>query len=53
MNNQVNEFAQLSPVVQAFLATIVTWLVTVLGAAVVFFRKELSRRLLDASRQCT
>ncbi len=37
----------LHPVVQALLGTMFTWGVTALGAAVVFFRREPSRRLLD------
>ena len=39
---------QLNPVVQALIATCFTWGVTALGAAIVFLRKELSRKLLDA-----
>jgi ZIP family zinc transporter len=35
------------PIVQALLATCFTWGVTALGAAVVFLRREMSRRLLD------
>ena len=41
-------FAQLNPVVQALLATCFTWLLTALGAAVVFSAKQLSRKMLDA-----
>ncbi|HID75356.1 MAG TPA: ZIP family metal transporter [Planctomycetaceae bacterium] len=41
-------FANCDPVVQAFLATLFTWLVTALGAAVVFLAKAPSRKLLDA-----
>ncbi len=40
-------FANLSPIVQAFLATCFTWGVTALGAAGVFLSKEMSRRTLD------
>ncbi len=40
--------ADLSPVVQALVATIFTWFMTALGAAVVFFFKGIDRRLLDA-----
>ncbi len=36
------------PVVQALLAGLFTWGVTALGAALVFFVKELNRKLLDA-----
>ncbi len=37
----------LNPVVQALLATLFTWGVTALGAAGVFLKRELNRRLLD------
>ena len=37
----------LHPIVQALLATCFTWGMTALGAAVVFTRKNLSRRVLD------
>ena len=42
-------FASLHPVVQALVATVGTWLVTALGAALVLFTKEVSERYLDAS----
>lgn len=41
------KFAQLDPVSQAFLATCFTWFVTALGAAMVFFFKTISRKVLD------
>lgn len=42
------EFLQsFHPVVQALFATIFTWLMTLLGAAVAFFGKEISRKVLD------
>ncbi|WP_432738880.1 ZIP family metal transporter [Maridesulfovibrio sp. FT414] len=37
----------LSPVTQALLATLFTWGVTALGAAVVFLAKDISKRVLD------
>ena len=37
------------PVLQAFLATCFTWGVTALGASLVFFAKEVSRKFLDAA----
>ena len=40
-------FVNLEPVPQALLATLFTWLVTALGAAVVFLAKNPSRKLLD------
>ncbi|MEW5995956.1 MAG: ZIP family metal transporter [Candidatus Zixiibacteriota bacterium] len=43
----VDWFVDSHPVVQAFLATCFTWLMTALGAAVVFAARELSRKTLD------
>lgn len=40
---------ELHPVFQAFLATCFTWGVTALGASLVFFTKEVSRKFLDAA----
>jgi zinc transporter, ZIP family len=42
-------FAGLHPILQALLATLFTWGMTALGAAVVFFFKNVDRRLLDAA----
>jgi len=42
------QFAGFSPILQALLATLFTWGVTALGAAVVFLRREIDQRLLDA-----
>lgn len=41
-------FAQQNAVTQAFLATLFTWFVTALGAALVFIFRGYSRRVLDA-----
>ena len=41
-------FAGFSPVVQALLATLFTWGMTALGAALVFGTKKVNRKLLDA-----
>jgi ZIP family zinc transporter len=41
-------FSQMSPMLQAFLATLFTWFVTALGASLVFFFREIERRVLDA-----
>ncbi|MEW5773861.1 MAG: ZIP family metal transporter [Thermodesulfobacteriota bacterium] len=41
------DFAALSPVLQALLATLFTWGVTALGAAVVFLTRDVSRKVLD------
>lgn len=40
-------FVELNPIVQALLATLFTWFVTALGAAMVFFFKEIKRTFLD------
>jgi ZIP family zinc transporter len=40
-------FATLSPMTQAFLATLFTWGMTALGAAVVFAARDISKRVLD------
>jgi zinc transporter, ZIP family len=45
----VEWFYELSPVQQALVATTGTWLVTALGASVVLFTQNVSRRYLDAS----
>ena len=43
----VDWFTELDPVLQAFLATCFTWFLTAVGAAVVFFFKEIDRKVLD------
>lgn len=43
----VEWFIGLHPIWQAFLATCFTWFVTALGASIVFFFKNVNRRLLD------
>ncbi len=40
-------FVELNPIWQAFVATVFTWSVTALGAAVVFLARQPSRRTLD------
>ncbi len=37
-----------NPILQTFLATLFTWGVTALGAAMVFFFKEINKKILDA-----
>jgi ZIP family zinc transporter len=44
----INILSAVHPVIQALCATIFTWGVTAVGAAMVFFFKSLDRRLLDA-----
>ena len=41
-------FSTFHPVFQAFLATLFTWFVTALGASLVFFFKEINKKVLDA-----
>ncbi|MEG1255867.1 ZIP family metal transporter [Clostridium sp.] len=43
----MNWFKGLTPEMQAFLATLFTWGVTALGAALVFFFKSINRKVLD------
>jgi ZIP family zinc transporter len=43
----IDFFADLSPIVQALLATGFTWFVTALGASAVFFFKSVNRQVLD------
>jgi zinc transporter, ZIP family len=44
----IEVFASLSPIVQALLATMFTWGLTALGAALVFGTKNVPRKVLDA-----
>ncbi|MGI6161790.1 MAG: ZIP family metal transporter [Christensenellales bacterium] len=39
---------RLDPIMQALVATLFTWFVTALGSAMVFFFKEINRKVLDA-----
>ncbi|MGE4297754.1 MAG: ZIP family metal transporter [Desulfovibrionaceae bacterium] len=41
------DFASFPPVIQALCATLFTWLVTAMGAGVVFLTKNVSKKLLD------
>ena len=43
----IESIANLSPLLQAFLATCFTYFLTALGAASVFFTREVSKKLLD------
>ena len=45
----VTQFLLLPRVFQAFLATLFTWFVTALGAGLVFFKKEVNRKILDSA----
>ncbi len=41
-------FETLSPVMQAFIATLFTWSVTALGASIVFFFKKINKSIMDS-----
>lgn len=43
----VNWFVMLSPQIQALLATIFTWLMTLIGAGLVFFVKKINKNFMD------
>ena len=43
----INFFINLNPVIQALIATIFTWLVTLLGASLVFIFKSVNKNLMD------
>jgi ZIP family zinc transporter len=43
----IDWFANLTPIVQALLATCFTWFLTALGAGLVFFFKSINRQVLD------
>lgn len=44
----VNYISSLNPVIQALIATLFTWMITILGAAIVFFFKKVNKNILDA-----
>jgi len=43
----INWLSQFNPVTQAFIATMFTWAVTALGAAMVFFFKKINKMVLN------
>lgn len=43
-----NFFIQFSPVTQALIATLFTWALTAAGAALVFFTRDINRKLMDS-----
>jgi ZIP family zinc transporter len=47
MEKLVDQFLNFNPIWQALLATCFTWLITALGAATVFFIKQVNRKILD------
>ena len=44
----VNYFFNLSPIIQALIATIFTWIITALGSALVFIFKKINKNILDS-----
>lgn len=44
----IDFFSGLDPIAQALIATLFTWFVTALGAGLVFFFKNINRKVLDA-----
>ncbi len=44
----LDSFKELSPVMQAFIATLFTWGITALGASIVFFFKKVNKTVMDA-----
>ena len=48
MESIIEKFAEINPVYQALLATLFTWSVTAMGAALVFFFKKINQKVLDA-----
>lgn len=47
-DNLISYLSSIDPILAAFYATMFTWLVTAAGASVVFFFKELNRKVLNA-----
>ena len=43
----INKILSLNPIVQASIATIFTWLITLLGASLVYFFKRINKNLMD------
>jgi len=43
----LDSIKDLNPIIQALIATCFTWLITALGAGLVFFFKEINRKVLD------
>lgn len=44
----MNVLSKINPVLLAFFATIFTWLITLLGAAIVFFFKKINKNIMDS-----
>ena len=45
----MNWFINLNPVMQAFIATMFTWSITILGASIVLFFKKINKNIMDAT----
>lgn len=48
VENMIDSFKQLDPLMQAFLATMFTWFVTAAGAGLVFFTKSVKASIMDS-----
>ena len=44
----MNWFINLNPILQAFIATLFTWTITILGASIVLFFKKVNKNIMDA-----
>lgn len=44
----MENFASLNPILQTFLGTTLNWLITALGASLIFLKKDISRRFSDS-----
>lgn len=44
----INYFLNLNPVILALIATLITWLFTLLGASVVVFFKKVNKNVMDS-----
>ena len=45
----INWFSNLNPVLEAFIATMFTWSITILGASLVLFFKKTNKNIMDAT----
>lgn len=43
----INFFIKLNPILQAFIATLFTWFITLLGAAIVYLFKKVNKNIMD------
>ena len=43
----INFFIKLNPILQALIATLFTWFITLLGAAIVYLFKKVNKNIMD------